>query len=134
MELYDLDANSNSELVNISTRALVGTGDSVLIGGFIVVGQQPLRVIVRALGPTLPTPGTLGDPTLELRDGNGVLIGLNDNWRSDQEAEIRATTIPPGDERESAIVRTLVPGAYTAIIRGVNSATGLGLFEVYALN
>jgi hypothetical protein len=134
VEAYDLDRTVDSKLANISTRGLVQTGDNVLIGGLIVLGQNPLRVIVRAIGPSLPLPGALADPTLELRDGNGALIAANDNWRSDQEAEIIATTIPPTNDLESAIVRNLVPGNYTATVRGVNNTTGVALVEVYALN
>ena len=105
VEAYDLDRTVDSKLANISTRGLVQTGDNVMIGGLIVLGQNPLRVIVRAIGPSLPLPGALGDPTLELHDGNGALIASNDNWRTDQEAEIIATTIPPSNDLESAIVR-----------------------------
>ena len=125
VEVYDLNQAADSELANISTRGLVQTGDNVLIGGMIVLGQSPLRVIVRAIGPSLPVTGALADPTLELRDGNGGLIDSNDNWRSDHEAEIIATTIPPSNDLESAIVRNLAPGNYTAIIRGVNNTTGV---------
>jgi hypothetical protein len=134
VETYDLDQTVDSKLANISTRGLVQTGDNVLIGGLIVLGQNPLRVIVRAIGPSLPVPGALGNPTLELHDGNGSLIVANDNWRSDQEAEIIATGIPPSNDLESAIVRNLAPGNYTAIVRGVNGTTGVALVEVYALN
>jgi hypothetical protein len=134
VEAYDLNRSVDSKLANISTRGLVQTGDNVLIGGLIVLGQNPLRVIVRAIGPSLPVPGALGDPTLELHDGNGALIASNDNWRSDQEAEIIATTIPPTNDLESAIVRTLSPAAYTAIVRGVNNTTGIAVVEAYGLN
>jgi hypothetical protein len=134
VEAYDLDRTVNSKLANISTRGLVQTGDNVMIGGMIVLGQDPLRVIVRAIGPSLPVSGALGDPTLELRDGNGGLLAANDNWRSDQEAEIIATTIPPSDNLESAIVRNLAPGNYTAIVRGSNDTTGIAVVEAYALN
>jgi hypothetical protein len=134
VEAYDLDPAADSKLANISTRGLVQTGDNVLIGGFIIVGQNPLRVIIRAIGPSLSVPGPLGDPTLELRNGDGGLLASNDNWRSDQEAEIMATTIPPSNDLESAIVRDLPPGNYTAIVKGVNNATGVGLIEAYALN
>ena len=133
-EVYDLDQTVDSKLANISTRGLVQTGDNVMIGGLIVLGQDPLRVIVRAIGPSLPVPGALGDPTLELHDGNGALVAANDNWRSDQEAEIIATTIPPSNDLESAIVRNLAPGNYTAIVRGVNGTTGVALVEAYGLN
>ena len=134
VEVYDLDRTVDSKLANISTRGFVQTGDNVLIGGLIVLGQNPLRVIVRAIGPSLPVPGTLANPTLELHDGNGALIASNDNWRSDQEAEIIATGIPPTNDMESAIVRNLAPGNYTAIVRGVNNTTGVALVEAYGLN
>jgi len=134
VEAYDLDRTVDSKLANISTRGLVQSGDDVMIGGLIVVGQAPLRVLVRAIGPSLPVPGALGNPTLELHDGNGGLIAANDNWRSDQEAEIIATTIPPSNDLESAIVRDLTPGNYTAIVRGVSNTTGVALVEAYGLN
>lgn len=134
VEVYDLNQVVDSRLANISTRGLVQTGDNVLIGGLIVLGQNPLRVIVRAIGPSLSVSGALGDPTLELHDGNGATIASNDNWRSDQEAEITATTIPPSNDLESAIVRSLSPGNYTAIVRGVNDTTGVALVEAYGLN
>jgi hypothetical protein len=135
VEAYDLDTSVNSELANISTRALVQTGDNVLIAGTIIVGNSPQRVLVRAIGPTLPFAGTLSDPTLELRDGNGALIAANDNWKSTQEAEIMATTIPPANDAESAIIATLPAGGatYTAVVRGVNDTTGIAVVEVYAL-
>ena len=132
-EVYDLEPTADSKLANVSTRGLVQMGDNVLIGGVIVRGQDPLRVIVRAIGPSLPVPGALADPTLELHDGNGALLVANDNWRSDQEAEIIATTIPPSNDLESAIVRDLAPGNYTAIVRGVNNTTGIAVVEAYAL-
>src|SRR5205807_2942444 len=113
----------DSKLGNISTRGFVQTGDNVLIGGLIVLGQDPQKVIVRGIGPSINISGKLADPTLELRDGNGALIRSNDNWRTDQEAEIIATTIPPSNDLESAIVQTLTPGNYTAIVRGVNGTT-----------
>jgi plastocyanin len=134
VEAYDLDQTVDSKLANISTRGLVQTGDNVMIGGLIVLGQNPLRVIVRAIGPSLPVAGALGDPTLELHDGSGALIASNNNWRTDQEAEIIATTIPPSNDLESAIVRDFAPGNYTAIVRGVNNTTGVALIEAYGLN
>jgi len=134
VEAYDLNQAVDSKLANISTRGLVQTEDNVLIGGLIVLGQNPLRVIVRAIGPSLSVSGALEDPTLELHDGNGATLASNDNWRSDQEAEIIATTIPPSNDLESAIVRNLAPGNYTAIVRGVNGTTGVALVEAYGLN
>jgi hypothetical protein len=132
VEVYDLDTAVDSKLANISTRAPIQIGDDILIGGFIVLGQQVQHVIVRALGPSLPFTGTLADPTLELHDGNGAQFASNDNWRSDQPAEISAT-LPPPNDAESAIVATLQPGNYTAVVRGANGTTGVGLVEVYHL-
>ena len=136
VEAYDLDQTVNSKLANISTRGFVQTGDDVLIGGLIVLGQNPLRVIVRAIGPSLPFPGTLADPTLNLHDGNGTLVASNNNWREDpvQESAIIATGIPPSDDLESAMVHNLTPGSYTAIVRGVNNTTGIAVVEAYGLN
>ena len=135
VEVYDLDASVNSKLANISTRGLVQTGDNVLIAGTIVLGQTSQNVIVRAIGPSLNVPGKLADPVLELRDANGGLVKSNDNWRSDQEAEIMAT-IPPTNNAEAAIVTTLsANGAnYTAIVRGAGGSSGIAVVEVYALN
>ena len=133
-EVYDLDRTVNSKLANISTRGLVQSGNNVMIGGFIVVGPDSQKVIVRAMGPSLPLSGALANPTLELHDGNGALFAANDDWRSDQEAEIIATGIAPSNNLESAIVRTLPPGNYTAIVRDVNDTMGVALVEVYALN
>jgi autotransporter-associated beta strand protein len=136
IEAYDLDPTVNSKLANISTRGLVQTGNDVMIAGTIVLGQASQRVLVRALGPSLPVSGNLADPMLELRDGNGTLIRANDNWRSDQESEIVATTIPPSNDLESAIVATLPANgaAYTAIVSGTGESTGVAIVEVYALN
>jgi hypothetical protein len=133
VEVYDLDQAADSRLANISTRGLVQTGDDVMIGGLYVVGSTSQRVIVRAIGPSLPVDGKLVDPTLELRDGNGALVDANDNWRSDHEAEIISTTVSPTEDAESALVQTLAPGPYTAIVRGVNETTGVALVEVYGL-
>jgi hypothetical protein len=136
VEAYDLDRTADSKLANISTRGPVQTGDNVLIGGFIVLGNDSQKVIVRAIAPSLAIEGKLADPTLELRDGNGGLIAANDNWRSTQETEVVATTIPPTNDSESAIVATLPANgaSYTAIVRGVNDTTGIAVVEVYALN
>jgi hypothetical protein len=136
VEAYDLDRTVNARLANISTRGLVQTNDNVLIAGTIVTGQTPQKVIVRAIGPSLDLPGKLANPTLELRDGNGVLIRSNDDWRSDQEAEIIATGVAPTNDLESAIVATLPANnaSYTAIVRGVGGTTGVAVVEVYGLN
>ena len=135
-EVYDLDQAATSRLANISTRGFVETGNNVMIAGFII-GNQPTKIIVRAIGPSLTRAGIvspLGDPMLELRDGNGDLIAANDNWRSDDEANILATTLAPSDDLEAALVRNLAPGNYTAIVRGKNNATGIALAEVYQLS
>jgi mono/diheme cytochrome c family protein len=134
LEVYDLDRGVGPMVMNISTRGRVDVGDNVMIGGLIVAGEASQKVIVRAIGPSLPVAGKLADPTLELHDGNGGLLASNDNWRSDQEADIIATTIPPSNDLESAIVALLPPANYTAIVRGVNNTTGVALVEVYALN
>ncbi|HWM24144.1 MAG TPA: hypothetical protein VNP98_04920 [Chthoniobacterales bacterium] len=134
LEVYDLDQGLGSKVLNISTRGRVDVGDNVMIGGVIVAGQGSQRVIVRAIGPSLPVAGNLPDTTLSLHDGNGALLVFNDNWRSHQEAEIIATTIPPSNDLESAIVAQLPPANYTAIVRGANNATGVALVELYALN
>lgn len=120
-------------LLNISTRLNVGAGENALIGGFIVIGNDPKKVILRAIGPSLAFPGTLADPVLELHKADNTIVP-NDNWRDTQEPEIIDTTIPPGNNLESAIVATLAPGAYTAVVRGQNDSTGIGLIEVYDLD
>lgn len=146
VEVYDLNPGSNSILGNISTRSYVQTDDNVMIGGFIVTGTQPKRVILRAIGPELsqygvPTP--LPDPTLELHDSTGALIGSNDDWQhtivggvitNDQVRDIRNSGHAPTDGRESAIIATLQPGNYTGVVRGKNIITGVALAEVYDLD
>ena len=127
-------AFATSSAVNISTRAQVGTADNVVIAGFIVTGTGQKTVLIRALGPSLPVPGALSDPVLELHDSTGALVATNDNWRTSQQSEIIATGLPPSNDKESALLETLNPGAYTAIVRGVNNAIGVGLVEVYDLD
>jgi hypothetical protein len=146
VEVYDLALEAPPILFNISTRSFVQTGDNVMIGGFIVHGTGLKRVIIRAIGPELSqfgVPDPLQNPTLELHNGPGALIGSNDNWRTtiiggiithDQVQEIRNSGLAPGDGRESAIIAELPPGNYTAIVRGVNSTTGIALVEVYDLD
>jgi hypothetical protein len=126
-----------AEQLNISTRLDVLTGDNVGIGGFIVTGTDPKKVILRAIGPSLTAagvPGALQDPTLELHDNTGAMIAFDNNWKDSQQSEIQATGIAPTDDRESAIVQTLMPGAYTAIMRGSGNTTGVGLVEAYDLD
>jgi hypothetical protein len=137
VEVYDLAQGANSKLANISTRGFVATGNNVMIGGFIVLGSAPATVVVRAIGPELTAGGVAGalqDPTLELHDGQGSLVAFNDNWKESQQTQIAATGVPPTDDRESAIVTTVPPGNYTAVVRGVNGTTGVALVEAYKLN
>jgi hypothetical protein len=146
VEAYDLSPETSSILGNISTRSFVQTDDNVMIGGFIVQGTQPKRVILRAIGPELSqygVPNPLTDPTLELHDSTRALIASNDDWQhtiiggiitADQVRDIQNSGHAPGDARESAIIANLPPGNYTAIVRGVNNTTGVGLVEVYDLD
>src|SRR5204863_1605946 len=122
-----------AQALNLSTRMLVQTGAEVGIGGFIVTGTAPKRVILRGIGPSLPITGKLADPVMELHGPAGFTTIVNDSWRSDQEAEIIATGIPPTNDLESAIVATLAPGPYTAIVSGKNGTSGVALVEVYDL-
>jgi hypothetical protein len=149
VEVYDHSTDPrirDKVLGNVSTRSFVQTGNDVMIGGFIVQGSGAKRVIVRAIGPELSQhgiPNPLADPTLELHNAAGALIAHNDNWMTtilggiitrDQVQDIRDSGHAPTDARESAIIATLVPGNYTAIVRGVQNTTGVGLVEVYDLD
>jgi hypothetical protein len=138
IEVYDLDQAADSTLANISTRGLVLSAQNVMIGGFIIGGtSDSARVLIRALGPSLGQAGignALPDPALELHDGNGALLRRNDDWRDTQEAEIRNSGVAPANELESAIVQSLAPGAYTAVMAGKDNSTGVGLIEVFNLD
>jgi phospholipase/lecithinase/hemolysin len=134
-EVYDLD-QTHSVLANVSTRGFVGTGDDVLIGGVIIGSGEPPLMVMRAIGPTLGSQGVahpLQDPNIELHDGNGTLIGSNDNWKDTQPTAIKATLLAPADNREAVIVASLAAGNYTAIVRGNNSTTGVALVEAYRI-
>jgi uncharacterized repeat protein (TIGR03803 family) len=131
--------------VNLSSRMQVGTGDSVAIGGFIITGSAPKKVLVRGIGSSLASllPGSLPDPSLELHDSSGEVIARNDDWRvtqvggviaGDQSGEIQASGLAPAADRESALIATLQPGNYTAVVSGNQSGTGIGLYELYDLN
>jgi sugar lactone lactonase YvrE len=136
VEAFDLDWGVDAKLANISTRGFVQTGDNVMIGGTIVRGSADSTVLIRAIGPSLANlgvPNALSDPTLELHDGNGALMNSNDNWRDTQEAEIEARGLAPTNDLESAILATLSPGGYTAIVRGKNDTTGVAVVEAYEL-
>jgi hypothetical protein len=142
LEVYDLDQSSASLITNISTRGPVETDANVMIGGFIIGGglgsdgDGSSKVLVRGIGPELTNFGiadALQDPQIELFDGNGNLLTSNDNWKDSQQAAIQATGLAPRDERESAILTTLIQGNWTAIMHGKNNATGVGLIEVYRI-
>jgi hypothetical protein len=136
VEVFDLDSFSSTKLLNISTRGRVDTGNNVLIGGFIVGGDQTERVVVRAIGPSLARAGVAGvlaDPMLDLFDAQGTLLFHNNDWSDTQQTEIANTGLAPSDLKEAAIVTSLQPGNYTAIVSGVNNTTGVGLVEVFNL-
>jgi hypothetical protein len=144
VEVYDFSPETNSIFGNISNRSFVQTDDNVMIEGFTVAGTK--KVIVRAVGPELTqylVPNALANPTLELHDSTGALIASNDNWQvtiiggiitTDQYPDIVNSGHAPADGSESAIIATLPPGNYTAIVRGVNNTTGVALAEVYDLD
>jgi hypothetical protein len=126
----------SSKLINISTRGYVGTGSDVLIGGFVITGDQNKTVLIRTLGPSLASQGvsgSLADPFVYVvnQANPSVIVGSNDNWASATGIdEIAGTIFEPGDEKDSAMILTLQPGAYTAIVQGINSTTGVALIEV----
>ena len=130
VEVYDLDQTDTATLANVSTRGEVLLGDNVMIGGLIITGPSATNVLFRAIGPSLSITGALADPTLELHDRDGAVIAANDNWRSDQEADIIATAIPPVSDAESAIYATLVPQLiYCDRPAGSGGTTGVALVE-----
>jgi CSLREA domain-containing protein len=136
VEAYDLDQAAPSKLANISSRGFVDVDDKVMIAGLIVIPANGgnAKVLVRALGPTLGdfgVPGSLADPTLDLVSSNGTVIRSNNNWRTSQESEIQASGLRPAHDEEAALIESLPPAAYTAIVRGNNHTVGVGLVEVY---
>jgi len=141
VEVYDLTSAADSKLANISTRGFVNTGDNVMIGGFIVGGNESATVMMRAIGPSLSeigVEGALADPILEVHDATGATLASNDNWKrrsngGSQQAEIIATHLPPSNDLESALVQNLAPGNYTVVVGGTSGTTGIGLVEVYHL-
>jgi hypothetical protein len=139
VELYDLDQAVDSKLANISTRALVQTGNDVIIGGFIVgpdtAGAAP--IIIRGIGPSLTAagvPNALQNPTLELHDADGALLDSNDNWQdAPNHDQVSSNGLAPTDPAESALWEIPGPGKYTAIVRGVDNSEGVALVEIYHL-
>jgi hypothetical protein len=140
VEVYDMDQSALAKLANMSTRAMVGTGDDIVIAGFILGGGPPQagdgRIVVRGIGPSLAALGVanaLADPKLELRDSDGALLASNNDWQDDSghAAELTAANLSPAHNLESGLAVTLPPGLYTALLSGVNNSAGIGLVEVY---
>ena len=138
VEVYDVETGSESKLANISTRGVVGSGDNVMIGGFVLGGEGggKSKVIIRAIGPSLAAAGlseALSNPTLSLHDGNGALASSNDDWKQTQADDIQRSGVAPQDDREAALIAELEPGAYTAVVSGSGSGAGAALVELYHL-
>ena len=136
VEVYDLDADGAAKVVNISTRGFVLTGENIMIGGLIITGDAPSQLVLRGIGPSLSdfgVPDVLADPLLELHDGNGALIQGNNDWRETQEIALQNTGLAPTNNLESAILISVPPGNYTAVLKGADGRTGNGLVEVYKL-
>ena len=134
-EIFDRETISPARLANISTRGLVETDDNIMISGLFVANQDS-RIVVRALGQTLAdfgVPNAMVNPTLDIVDGNGVVLASNDDWKDTQEAELRATGLQPPKDTESAILRTLPPGSFTLQLRGKDRSVGNALLEAYVL-
>ena len=136
VEIYNLDPLSNAQLVNISSRGLVETGDNVMIGGFITgISTGNTNIIIRGIGPSLKNrlPGAMTNPVLSLRDANGAVMVENDNWKDTQRTDIEATGLQPNEDAEAAILTSISPGNYTAILSGKDGASGVAVVEVYKL-
>jgi hypothetical protein len=137
VEVYDLEPDVSSTLANLSTRGFAGAGDNALIAGVIIGNGDSPIVVLRAIGPTLASSGIanpLLDPTIDLHDGQGAIIGFNDNWKDFQAQAVSATLLAPNDDREAAIVAPfLTPGNYTAVVRGKDNTTGVALVEAYRI-
>jgi hypothetical protein len=136
VEVYDLNQEVDSKLANLSTRAHVSTSENIVIAGFMLGGSSNDRIVVRGIGPSLSATGladVLADPVLELRDTNGTLLNANNDWQDNaaSAAELIAAGLAPTNNLEAAIVTTLPPGGYTALLAGQNNGTGIGVVEVY---
>ncbi len=137
IEAYDLETPGVARLANVSTRGRVGAGENVMIGGLVIGGQVPKRMLLRALGPSLGASGVTGvltDPVIELRGAGGQLLAIGDDWQTGLQAqEILASRFVPGDARDAVLVAWLAPGAYTIIVRGKSGGEGVALVEAYEL-
>jgi hypothetical protein len=141
IEVYDISQSAHSQLANISSRGFVDTDDNIMIGGVIIgpSANGSSNLLIRGIGPSVPLTGALQDPVLELHEANGATVATNDNWKisdatgESQETDIRASGAQPSDDRESALLATLAPGTYTAVLRGKNNTTGIGVIEAYNL-
>jgi acetyl esterase/lipase len=136
VEVFDLESTNPQQLLTLSTRALVDSGEGVMIAGSIVGGTAPETLVMRGLGPSLaggpaPISDALPDPILRLVDSQGTTIFSNDNWQDAQAAQLTALGLAPGDPLEAALVVTLPPGSYTSILSDVQGASGVGLLETY---
>ena len=137
VEAYDVDGAAATQLSNISTRGFVQSGTGVMIAGLIVGGTGSKTMVIRGLGPTLAQFGVtnvLADPTLDVRDANGVRVMANDNWKNTQQSDLEASGLAPPNDLEAAVLVTLTPGKYTAVVSGVGNATGNALVEAYSVN
>jgi hypothetical protein len=135
VDAFDLSTASAARLANVATRGLVQPGDKLMIGAFIIQ-DGPVRVVVRAIGPSLAGFGVMNalpDTTLELKDMSGMTVVSNDDWMTDQKAELEATGLQPTNNLEAAVVRTIAPGQYSALVRGKPEATGTGVVQIYFL-
>jgi len=124
-------------LANVSTRLHVQSDNGVMVGGFIIYGDSPKRLMLRGIGPSLASLGVsdaMSDPILHLFDSSGAVIASNDNWRSSQSQVIQETGLAPSDDREAALVATLSPGSYTAVVNDAANSSGVALFEFYDLD
>jgi hypothetical protein len=135
VDAFDLSNASTARVANFATRGLIQPGDKLMIAGFIVQ-EGSVRVVISALGPSLTAfgiPNALPDTTLQLRDENGVIVRENDDWMSDQKAELESTGLQPTNAKEAALVQTIPPGQYTAQVRGKPETTGIGVVQIYFL-
>jgi hypothetical protein len=135
IEVYDLDTDAPAALANISTRGFVLTGENVMIGGLIVIGDDPAQLVLRGIGPSLGNFGVreaLADPLLELHNSNGALLQANNDWDI-QDVALQATGLAPANNLESAMLISAPPGSYTAILKGADGGIGNGLVEIYKI-